>query len=235
MKDIWQFFIGIFYHWIPLVTGGLIMAALGVFEHRTGRSVPWSWYASILILFFLYSCFVTWRDEYRVRIKLVEQAKPKLSIQFKGSSQRPEMQDLGFCESLNGGFLEQRLFRVAIRNESSVSIKGAQLVLESVESDQRESFFPGHALRIMGSRAPLPQFDIGAGSTQWVDLVGCTLRSSGEYFYVPYAELGERWIPLGRHTLVLRADGGGLPSRAQVIVNCPEQGLFGVSEFQVLE
>jgi hypothetical protein len=124
---------------------------------------------------------------------------------------------------------------VEIRNESSASITGARLVLESVESDQRESFFPGHALRIMGSRDRLPQFDIAAGATQWIDLVGYTLRSSGAHFFVPHAELGERPIPCGRHTLVLRADGGGLPSRARVIANCPEQeGLFEVGEFQVL-
>jgi hypothetical protein len=234
VKDIWQFFIGIIRHWIPLITGGSITAALGVLEHKTGSSVPWSWYAAILLLFFFFSCFSAWRDEYRKRITLEEQAKPKLSIQFRDSSQRPEMQDLVF-PSQESGFVKQRLFRVAIHNESSILITDAQLVLEAVESDQNERFFPGHALRVMGSTDASPRFNIAAGATQWVDLAGCFLEVTGERYFVPYAELGEQAIPCGQHKFILRADGGGLPCRVNVTVDCPLQGLVRVIEFHVLQ
>jgi hypothetical protein len=225
---------GIFYHWIPLITGGFIMALLGTYEHWSGSSVPWLWYAGILLSFFLFSCFSAWRDEYQKRINLEEQAKPKLLIQFNNSSQRPEMQDLNIFISQDKGFIKQRLFRVAIQNDSSVTITGAQLVLEAVESDQGGHFFPGHALRIMGSKDSSPWFNIAAGSIQWVDIVDCFLVNPGKSYFVPYAELGEQVIPFGQHIFILRADGGGLPYRARVSVNCPEKGGFGVNEFQVL-
>jgi len=234
MKNIKQFFIGIFHHWIPLITGGFILAVLGTYEHWTGRSVLWSWYAAILLSFFLFSCFSAWRDEYQERIKLEEQAKPKLMIQFDGSSQRPERQDLEIFISQDEGYIKQRLFRVAIQNDSSVTISGAQLVLEAVESDQPDRFFPGHALRIMGSRDSSPRFNIAAGAIQWVDIVGGFLGTPGKRYFVPYAELGEQLIPPGQYIFILRADGGGLPYRVSVSINCPEEGDFGVSEFQVL-
>jgi hypothetical protein len=235
MHDIWRFARGLVRHWIPLVTGGAIMAGLGVLEHKTGSTLPWPYYGTVFFLFFLYSCFAAWRDEYQRGTELEERAKPKLSIQFRGTHQRPEMQDLGPLRTEGSGFIETRLFRVAVRNEGSVPINGAQLVLESVESDHREDFFPGHGLRVMGSREPSPRFDIAAGGTQWVDLAGYTVESSGEYYFIPYAELGDRSIPTGRHSLTLRADGGGLPSRARVVLGCPgEEGLFDVKQFELL-
>lgn len=214
------------------MTGGFVMAALGTFEHKSGSSVPWSWYAAILLLFFLFSCFSAWRDEHQARIRLEEQARPKLSIRFSHSSERPEVQDLLMPLSDGEGFIKQRLFRLAIQNNSSVTIAGAQVVLEAVESRQLERFFPGHALRFMGSRNLSPRFDIAAGATQWVDLAGCFSEISGERCFVPYAELGEQPIPFGRHVFTLRADGGDLPCRVCVTINCSEEGLLEVSEFQ---
>lgn len=106
------------------------------------------------------------------------------------------------------------------------------MVLEAVESEQSNAFFPGHGLRVMGRADRSPRFDIGAGATQWVDLVGYELRSSGENYFVPYAELGACVIPIGRHVFVLRADGGGMPSRARFVVSCPDEGEFEVEEFR---
>ena len=233
LSDLKCFIFAVCRHWIPLISGGVITAALIVLEHRLETSLPWPYYYPIFLFFLLYSCFAAWRDENRVRAELAARAEPKLSIHFTGSGQRPECQVLG--PWVDKGMLEQCLFRVAVSNDSTTAVTGAQVVLEVVESEKQDEFFPGHALRVMGRHDASPRFELGAGATQWVDLVGYYLYVSVEYFFIPYAELGERTIPSGRHTLVLRADGGGLPSRVRVVVNCPGEGLFEVLEFTAVK
>ncbi len=218
-------------HWIPLISGGVITAALIVLERSLETSLPWPYYYPIFLFFLLYSCFAAWRDENRVRAELAARAEPKLSIHFTGSGQRPECQIL---RDDDRGTM-QCLFRVAIRNDSATAISGVQVVLEAVESQQLDSFYPGHALRAMGRHGAEPRFELGAGAIQWVDLVGHDVYTTIGFFFVPYAEIGELEIPSGRHTLFLRADGGGLPSRVRVVVNCPGEGRFEVVEFTAVE
>ena len=230
-QELLRFFRALFHHWIPMLTGGVIMAGVGGIEHLIQRCVPWSYYAAVILVFIFYSCFAAWRDEFRARSDLEERARPKLSIHFSGKDQRPEVQDLQLKHPQDNQLQDQRLFRFSVRNDSMAPIKGAQVVLESVESEHQRSFFPGHGLRVMGRQDTSPHFDIGPGATQWVDLIGHAVFSSGEGYYLPYAEIGEREIPPGRHALVLRADGGGLPTRARFVVNCPKKGIFKVAEF----
>ncbi len=209
------------------------MAAMGGLEHLLGTSVPWPYYVSIALLCLFYSCFAAWRDEARPRAELAAKAEPRLSVHFTGNRRRPEYQVLGPREEI--GLIEQCLFRVAVRNDSTATITGAQVVLEAVESEPSDSFFPGHALRVMGSHDAGPRFELGAGATQWVDLVGFCQYTSHEWFFIPYAEIGERPIPGGQHTLLLRADGGSLPSRVRVVVNCTVEGQFEVLEFTIIK
>jgi len=69
-------------HWVPLLTGGVVMASFGALEHWVGASVPWPYYAAVAVIFFLYSSFAAWRDEFRVRRRLEELARPKLSLNY---------------------------------------------------------------------------------------------------------------------------------------------------------
>jgi len=161
------------------------MAAMGILEHLLGTSFPWPYCASVVLLCFFYSCFAAWRDEARSRAELAAQAEPRLSIHFSGSGHRPECQLLGPHEE--SGLIEQCLFRIEVRNDSTRAITGAQVVLEAVESEQPDRFFPGHALRVMGRHGAEPRFELGAGATQWVDLAGYYLYTSLEYFFIPYA------------------------------------------------
>jgi hypothetical protein len=208
--------------WIPLLTGGIAIAIVGGCEHWSGKSIPWWCYGSIMLFSLLWSCFLTWRDELKGKRILEEAAKPKLSIEYHGTHQRPEMQE-------HGG---HRLFRVIVRNDSLTPITNAQLVLEDVESSKRSEFFPGHPLRAMGTRNKSPHFDILPGATQWVDLVGHDIQRQS--FYVPFA-VDDFPIPPGQHMFSLRAEGGGLPQHARVTVNCMEHGQLDVSSFENLQ
>src|SRR5262245_14132711 len=89
VHDLWRFVKALFHHWVPLLTCGGIMAALGVIEHRIGTSVSWPYYSATVTFFFLYSCFLAWRDECRGRVELEERARPKLStLQWHGKKTR---------------------------------------------------------------------------------------------------------------------------------------------------
>jgi hypothetical protein len=218
-------------HWIPLLTGGVGMAIVGLYEHRTSDTVSWSIYVLIAFATFIVSCYFAWRVEYRSRIKHEERTRPKLTILFKNSGNRPETQDWNNKPDI----IDARLFRVAVYNESTVPIAGAKLILESVKSDHPENFFPGHGLRVMGHRDLSSLFNIAPHATQWIDLIEYIQKPSEACYYVTCAELGIRPIPLGRHEFILRADGGGLPSRARVVVNCSsDKSEFKVTDFQIL-
>jgi putative effector of murein hydrolase LrgA (UPF0299 family) len=81
--DIRQFILSLMRHWIPLLTGGVGMAIVGLYEHRTIAAVSWSIYVSIAFATFIVSCYFAWRVEYRSRIQHEERTRPKLTILFK--------------------------------------------------------------------------------------------------------------------------------------------------------
>jgi hypothetical protein len=189
------------------------------------------YYACVVLIFIFYSCFSAWRDEFRAHKDLANKAKEKLSLQFNWSGHRPECQDLVFPPTGNTERIEQRLYRVALKNDSTTIITGAQVILQAVESEHSDLFFPGHGLRVMGQQTNSPRFEIDAGSTTWIDIIGCARRPSSADFFIPYAGIGERKIPPGQHALLLRADGGGLPTHARITVNCSKEGVLEVIEF----
>lgn len=50
--------------WISLLTGGFAIAGLGILEHFTGLSVPWTAYALLVITFFASACFLAFKDQF---------------------------------------------------------------------------------------------------------------------------------------------------------------------------
>jgi hypothetical protein len=56
-------------HWVTLVTGGLIIAALAVWE-RVRRQIPLKAYAVILVGAFFVACYQAWSDERENNIRL---------------------------------------------------------------------------------------------------------------------------------------------------------------------
>ncbi len=58
------FFSALFNHWVALLTGGTIIAVLGMWEHQTGASVPWLVYASMALGLFVIACFLAFKDQF---------------------------------------------------------------------------------------------------------------------------------------------------------------------------
>ena len=64
LGDILQFTKAVVTHWSSWLTGGLIIAAIWVFEHFKGDSLSWRFAAVVLVVCFLAATFMAWRDQY---------------------------------------------------------------------------------------------------------------------------------------------------------------------------
>jgi hypothetical protein len=62
MRDILEFIVTVSRHWGRLMTGGFIVAVVGVYEHLTGRGIfGWPLWSAITVALFI-SFFLAWRD-----------------------------------------------------------------------------------------------------------------------------------------------------------------------------
>jgi len=50
--------------YVVLLTGGTLTAVLGLIERHLGRSVSWSWYCVLLLVFVVIACFRVWEKEH---------------------------------------------------------------------------------------------------------------------------------------------------------------------------
>jgi len=80
-SELWLFIVAVFTHWQALVTGGIVIAAVGFYEHKK-RQLSWESYAFIAGIFLLYSVFAAWQDEHHSALsqaaKLETLTMPKL-------------------------------------------------------------------------------------------------------------------------------------------------------------
>jgi len=63
LRHVWQFIIAVVRQWGVLVTGGFVVALIGVIEHLSGRSVSGWPLWSALILSLIAAVFSAWRKE----------------------------------------------------------------------------------------------------------------------------------------------------------------------------
>ena len=211
IKNLMMFIRSLLRHWVPLITGSIAVAAVGIYEHNSASSLAWSKYVYIVEISIFVSCFLAWRTEHVRRSSLEEAIRPRLKHIYMGSHERPEYQVHYFPDQNDSNLLEQSQYRFGIYNDSKGDVIGAKVVLDRVESALTDSFYPGHCLRVMGSQGHSPSFKLGPNATQWIDIVSKYKRMDDESCCITYAEIGDVEIPPGCHQLLLRADGGGSP------------------------
>jgi hypothetical protein len=69
LEDIIDFLWAIISQWAVLLTGGIIIAALGAYERFQGRNVSLRTYLILANVFLLASCFWAWRDQHNRTIE----------------------------------------------------------------------------------------------------------------------------------------------------------------------
>jgi hypothetical protein len=66
--EILRFAAAVIAYWGTLLTGGVIIAAVALWEHYHGSAIPWSWVQAGAFLAFVVATFQAWRDQYRALI-----------------------------------------------------------------------------------------------------------------------------------------------------------------------
>ena len=72
MSDIPQFILAVAEHGQYLLTGGVLIAALGLIERKRGRPVPWSAFKWIGMAALLVAFYMAWHDEHKLATKAAE-------------------------------------------------------------------------------------------------------------------------------------------------------------------
>lgn len=49
MHDLKQFARAILSHWLTLMSGGVIIVAVGIFERAVGKNISWSMYLALIV------------------------------------------------------------------------------------------------------------------------------------------------------------------------------------------
>src|SRR5215831_6893572 len=76
LTEIRHFVVAVFSYWQSWVTGSGITALVALYEKVANRSLPRSTYLVLfLIVFVLMSCFLAWRDEYRIARQFDDRAR----------------------------------------------------------------------------------------------------------------------------------------------------------------
>jgi hypothetical protein len=63
-QELFLFLGNVVVHWQALLTGGVVMAAVGAYERRKSREISWQSYVFIACVFLFYSFFAAWQDEH---------------------------------------------------------------------------------------------------------------------------------------------------------------------------
>jgi hypothetical protein len=50
--------------WLAVFVGGLLIAAMGLWERLTGYDIPTRWYGIVALACLFYACFLAWREEH---------------------------------------------------------------------------------------------------------------------------------------------------------------------------
>jgi hypothetical protein len=64
MSELWLFLCAVASHWVVLMTGGVITAALTAFQYWREKPFSWRFHKWVIGMFMAVACFLAWRDEY---------------------------------------------------------------------------------------------------------------------------------------------------------------------------
>jgi hypothetical protein len=103
--DAGLFLFAVLAHWQALLTGGFVIAAVGLYE-RKKRTLPWEAYAFIATMFGLYSVFAAWQDEHRNANAVIAEKATEVSL--KNICLQDARVEHAYLEGLQGMNASQR-------------------------------------------------------------------------------------------------------------------------------
>jgi hypothetical protein len=120
MKDLLQFIKAVFSHTIVLLSGGLIIVSLGLFERFSGANVPLWIYVCVLASIVCYACFLEWKSEHKKSLGAETRLEQKVDIIFEN--------EVSYVEEIENKLANgiDKIIRVKVKN-----IGGENLALET--------------------------------------------------------------------------------------------------------
>lgn len=77
MYSLWEFLRAVLRQWILLLSGGVLIVSLGIYERISQKQIPLAYYERLLGVFFLIACYRAWlREHHRVR-------RARVSVDFE--------------------------------------------------------------------------------------------------------------------------------------------------------
>jgi hypothetical protein len=129
-QRVWSFITSVCRHWSSLVTGGIFIALLSIYQ-GTGHTVS-SWFFTVIgVVALLFACFRAWDEQYeRAEAETARNAKPELV----GEILHARISTYGMIREKGGPDIPHAmlLMKVAVagRNEIETTIKGVSLVFQ---------------------------------------------------------------------------------------------------------
>jgi predicted secreted protein len=94
-NEILLFLFNVLHHWLALVTGGVIVLLIALYEYKKGKSVPWRRYQFIMGLALFVSCFMAWHDEHHtaeiLKLEKSQLTNEKSALQAKLEGKQNEI------------------------------------------------------------------------------------------------------------------------------------------------
>jgi len=84
MSEILQFIVSVLHHWQVLLTGGIVIAALTIYERYKKKALRWQTYFRLIVGFLIVAMFLAWRDEHQISQNLkTTQASSEATLREK--------------------------------------------------------------------------------------------------------------------------------------------------------
>jgi hypothetical protein len=84
LRHVWEFLVAVLRQWAALVTGGLIVAVIGLYEHATGRQFAGRFFWIAVIISLVVAFFLVWRKE-RLEVERLTRRRGKVRDHLSGS------------------------------------------------------------------------------------------------------------------------------------------------------
>jgi hypothetical protein len=72
LREIGLFLWSVFGYWQAYMTGGIVMALLGLYERLVRKTISFRTFLVAVFAFLLVAFFMAWRDQYRQRLGMEE-------------------------------------------------------------------------------------------------------------------------------------------------------------------
>jgi hypothetical protein len=167
LRELWEFAIAVTHRWGVLMTSGVVVASIAVYEHLSQSAIfGWPLWVAICVALFA-AFFLAWRDEHHKRIAADEElrkfkeaaSKLKIEIQERSINQYVDTQNFtsdGSIINLKVSLLNRRTIPITIKAiELTINVAGQTYLMRAEEGEIYESRYKSREKSVVNKGAQL--------------------------------------------------------------------------------